>query len=312
MFGFLPFVFILSVSSFRTESGITARFFSNPTVFVNSMAGADQKTIKKLIAYANTLIDDGEDVRATVIQARDDAVAADNAAIKALGKAAAFLEFAKTEEQTARDVLATNTAKEASTRQDMDDAEDHRKDSQAKFDHAQQTMDIELARIANEDADLKEVKGLLEELMPVFIEKSLGRALLSEVDAEIDPKSLQKIIDLVVKLIAAGQQDARDFTKARDDARAVLDAAIADHKKKVSIHTHWLGAKSVAEDVLTEKIAQTKKATQDKADRTADQQSTAANAVDAEEHRVAEEQRIDEEKELFHKVIELLEKLLGQ
>lgn len=311
MFGFLPFVFILSVSSFRTESGITARFFSNPTAFVNSMAGADKKTVEKLISYANNLIAEGEDVRAEVIAARDDADAKNKAAITALGKANAFLTLAKEQEQTARDTLAFNTAKEASTRQEMDDAETHRKESQAKFNHAQATMDTELARIASEDADLKEVKELLEELMPVFIEKSLGRALLSEVDAEIDPKALQKIIDLVVKLIAAGEQDARDFTKARDDARHVLDLAIEDHENKIKVHTHWLGAKSVAEDVLADKIAQRTKANDDQIKATAHQKSMEQNAADAEQHRVAEEKRIDEEKALFHKVIALLEELLG-
>lgn len=309
MFGFLSFVFIMSVSAFRTESGITARFFSNPTAFVNSMVGADKKTINKLIKYAEGLIQEGEDVRAKVIQARDDADKAAAVAADVLDKANAFLAFAKKEEKEARDYLAFTTAKEAETRQIMDDAEAHKIDSQAKFDHAQKTMDTELARIAKEDADLKEVKALLEELMPVFIEKSLGRALLSEVDAEIDPKALQKIIDLVVKLIAAGEQDARDFTKARDDARDVLDAAIEDYKNKFSIHTHWFGAKSVATDELANKVAQTNKATEDKALAEADKASKDRSAAEAESHRVAEEQRIDDEKVLFEKVIDLLQEL---
>lgn len=276
------------------------------------MAGADPKTIDRLIKYARHLITEGEDVRGKVIQARDDAVAENQAALAALKKASDFLVQSKKEEKQARDTLAFNTAKEASTRKDMDDAEVHRKKSQAKFDHAQATMVTELARIAKEDADLKEVKGLLEELMPVFIEKSLGRALLSEVDQEIDPKALQKIIDLVVKLIAAGQQDARDYTKKRDDARKVLDLAIEDHENKIKVHTHWLGAKSVAEDILEEKIAQTAKATHDKALAVAAQKSTAANAADAEKHRVSEEKRIDEERALFNKVISLLQGLKAQ
>lgn len=309
MIGFLSFVFIMSVSAFRTESGITARFFSNPTAFVNSMVGADKKTINKLIKYAEGLIQEGEDTRAKVRQAKADADKAAADAADVLAKAKAFLAFANGEEKEARDYLAFTTAKEAETRQIMDDAEAHKIDSQAKFDQAQKTMDTELARIAKEDADLKEVKGLLEELMPVFIEKSLGRALLSEVDAEIDPKALQKIIDLVVKLIAAGEQDARDFTKARDDARDVLDAAIADYKNKFSIHTHWFGAKSVATDVLAEKVAQTTKATEDKNLAEADKASKDGSAADAEAHRAAEEKRINDERALFEKVIELLKEL---
>lgn len=309
MFGFLPFVFILAASSFRTESGITARFFSNPTTFVNSMAGADKDTIAKLIDYANVLIKEGEDVRATVKQAKVDADAAAQAAAQALDAASAFLESAKAEEQEARDRLAFTTAKEAETRALMDAAEAHKIDSQEKFDQAQATMDTELARIAKEDADLKEVQGLLEELMPVFIEKSLGRALLSEVDAEIDPKALQKIIDLVVKLIAAGEQDARDFTKARDDAQEVLTKAIEAYQEAFKTHTHWFGAKDVSQDCLNEKIAQTEKAVQDKADAVAEKARRDGAAADAETHRAAEEKRIDEERELFEKVITLLEEL---
>lgn len=309
MFGFLPFVFILAASSFRTESGITARFFSNPTTFVNSMAGADKDTIAKLIDFAKGLIQEGEDVRATVLQAKADADAEAKVAADALDAASAFLDFANEEEKEARERLAFTTAKEAETRTIMDDAEAHKIDSQEKFDQAQATMDTELARIAQEDADLKEVQGLLEELMPVFIEKSLGRALLSEVDAEIDPQALQKIIDLVVKLIAAGEQDARDFTKARDDAQEVLTAAIEAYEAAFKEHTHWFGAKDVSTDCLNEKIAQTAKAVQEKNDATAEKARKDGAAADAEVHRAAEEKRIDEERELFEKVIALLEEL---
>lgn len=273
------------------------------------MAGADKNTIAKLIKYANDLITEGEDVRATVKKAKVDADKAAAAAAKVVAEAENFLEFARNEEQEARDYLALTTAKEAETREIMDDAEAHKIDSQAKFDKAQATMDTELTRIAVEDADLKEVQDLLQELMPVFIEKSLGRSLLSEVDAEVDPKALQQIINLVADLIAAGEQDANDFIAARDHARDVLTAAIAAYKKAFSTHTHWFGAKSVATDVLTEKTAQTAKAMQDLHDAEADKASKDVAAADAETERVAEEKRIDEERKLFEKVIALLEEL---
>merc|ERR1712038_598008 len=131
-----------------------------------------------------------------------------------------------------------------------------------------------------------------------------GRNLLSE--EEIDPTSLQNVIDLVASLLKQGELDAAAFTKARDDAQDVLTAAIEDHNNKKAQHTHDVGAKQVATDLLgvatheeavardVEAAALTKKNDAD----------TAAAAAEA--HREAEETRIDAEAADFEKVIELL------
>lgn len=310
MFRFLPFVFILSAVSFRTETEMTARFFSNPTAFVNSLATADQDTINKLIQYANELIVEGEGIRKDVIQARDEANKVAAAAGVKLNAANAFLTKAENEEQAARDDLRHKTTIEANAFKAMNAAEAHMKDSQQKLNRAQRTMDRELARIAEEHEDLEEVKELLDELMPVFIEKSLGRALLSEANSEIDPKSVQQVIQLVNQLMIAGQEEAKGYTKARDDAQDVLDAATQDYNNKYDFHTHALGAKSVAEEVLEQKVNQAKNALEARNDAQNNKNIKDGLAADAEAHRVAEEKRINEEKEMFEKVIQLLQKLL--
>merc|ERR1712228_1156457 len=203
-----------------------------------------------------------------------------------------------------QNILADKTNLEAETRVAMNDAWAVQVESQGKFDEAQATMTTELARIAKEDADLKNVKVLLEDLMPALIQNSYGRNLLSE--EEIDPTSLQNVIDLVASLLKQGELDAAAFTKARDDAQEVLTAAINDHDEKKAEHTHAVGAKQVATDLLAvatheEAVAKDVEAAALSKKNDADEFAAAAEA-----HRDSEETRIDDERADFEKVIELL------
>merc|ERR1712228_1029318 len=177
-------------------------------------------------------------------------------------------------------------------------------ESQEKFDEAQATMTTELARIAKEDADLKNVKVLLEDLMPALIQNSYGRNLLSE--EEIDPTSLQNVIDLVASLLKQGELDAAAFTKARDDAQDVLTAAINDHNDKKAQHTHAVGAKQVATDLLNTATHEEAVARDVEAAALSMKNDKDEAAAAAEAHREAEETRIDDERADFEKVIELL------
>jgi len=291
-------------------SAFNSNILLNPREFVASVQNADPKIVNQLITYAKQLIDEGEAVRAKVIE--DDENAAAAAALSAEKLVAATKNL-----KDKRDIQTEKTNWLAAKQTELNEATEqweaaiaHMKDSQAKFDQADETMKTELARIAQEDEDLKEVRGLLNTLMPEFIERSLGRNLLTTVDATIDPKGVQAVIDLVNDLLIAGQKEAEEFTRLRNEAKAVLDAAIVDHDNKEAIHTHAVGAESVAQQMLREANDEVAKA---EAEETAAEQDKARKdkaAAEAKKHREDEEKRINGEKADFEEIIELLQKLL--
>lgn len=302
---FFLFVFLGVVSAFNSN------ILLNPREFVASVQNADPAIVNQLIDYAKALIADGETVRSQVIKADDDAAAA--AAVSASNLEAASNHLADMQEiqQEKTDWLAAKTSELKEATEIWEAAIAHMKDSQAKFDQADETMITELARIAEEDQDLKEVRTLLTTLMPEFIERSLGRALLTTVDETIDPHSVQAVIDLVDDLLAAGQTEAKEYTRLRNEAKAVLDAAIIDHNNKETIHTHAVGAESVAQQMLAE--ANDNVSSAENAETLAKQDKVRKDdaAAEAESHRESEEKRINAEKADFEQIIDLLGNLLS-
>jgi len=304
----LLFVFISSVASFGI--GIDSPdFFSNPTAFVNSMATADKDTINKLIKYANDLIAEGETVRAQVIKAKRDADAALANAVIALNRAEAYLDKREDIQVKAENHLDYTTKVEAASRKKMNNLYDVSQAKLALLKTAQKNMIREHKRIAAEEVELNEVRQLLQELMPVLIQSTLGRSLLTDVNVEINPDSLQKVIDLVVNLIKAGKAEAKHYTKLRDDAQAAFDKAHREYLAAKKQHTHDLGAKSIASDAKDAAVAETKRATGLRDAAAADRVNKEQTAKDAEAHRKAEEARINKEKATFKEVIQLLRKL---
>lgn len=304
----LLFVFISSVASFGI--GIDSPdFFSNPTAFVNSMATADKDTINKLIDFANGLIAEGENVRAQVIKAKNDADAALAEATAALEKAEKYLDKREAIQAEAEKHLDYTTEVEAASLKKKHDAWDVKENKLALYNTAQETMEREHARIAQEEIELNEVSQLLQELMPVLIQSSLGRSLLTDVNAEINPDSLQKVIDLVVDLIKAGKVEANGYTKLRDEAKAAFEKADSEYNAATKQHTHDLGAKSLATDAKNAAVAETKRATGIRDAAANDRVNKLQTAKDAESHRAVEEARINKEKATFEEVIQLLQKL---
>jgi len=302
----VPFLMIfsaLSVENFAHKK----RF--DPRSFVASVANADPKVISQLSNYAQQLIDEGEVTRGAVIKARDDAEAVAAQAASDLADAIAHLEKSDKDQAEGEQILAVKITEEATARSIMDDAAAHQADSQSKFDDAQETMDTEVARIDQEDIDLKNVQSLLEELLPTLIQESLGRKLLSIEEVSVDPAALQSVIDLVVSLLEQGQVDKAAFIKARDDALVVLKAAIEDHNAKKTLHTHSVGGVAVATQCLKEKTDVAKKALDAKTIAVDEKTAKDSLAVDAEAHRDSEENRIDGERADFEKVIDLLKTL---
>jgi len=303
------FFTLATVSSFSIRSFDALQILKDPRIFVSSIANADPDVVAQLVSYARDLIAEGEDVRNSVIQARNNADAAAAQAAAELEEAISSLNEANEDRDHATANFEAKTAQEATDRVIMDAAYVHFLDSSEIFENAQQTMTTELARIAQEDTDLKSVQVLLSDLLPSLIQKSLGRKLLSQDELSVDPAALQKVIDLVVALIEQGQVDAAAFTKSRDDAQDVLTAAIDDHNTKKNIHTHSLGAKEVARVLLDAATAKAKNAFDAKTAADSNKTSKDQLAADAEAHRDAEEKRIDTEKADFEKIIELLSEL---
>merc|ERR1719273_2210299 len=303
----MNFFFLLTlalVSGFSIKAFEPKQLLKDPRSFIAAIANADPEVVQQLIDYANQLINEGEECRTNAIDAHNaaDAHAADSLAeLEAATAAHTKTEDYKAERES---ILADKTNLEAESKVAMDDALAVQVESQEKFDEAQETMTTELARIAKEDADLKNVKVLLEDLMPALIQNSYGRNLLSE--EEIDPTSLQNVIDLVASLLKQGELDAAAFTKARDDAQDVLTAAIEDHNNKKAEHTHAVGAKQVATDILAVATHDESVAKADVAAALTKKNDADDAAAAAEAHRVSEEARIDAERADFEKVIELL------
>lgn len=302
-FAIVPFLIAVSCLSLEPQ------LFIDSESFVTSIADADPVVVNDLLAYARELINDGEEIRAGVIKARDDANLVAAQAASDLTAATGHLEQSLLIKQQAQETLDTKTTKLSESTTAMNEAAAHEVESQGKFDEAQRTMDTELARIATEDADLKYVQTLLEDLQPGLIQKSLGRMLLSLDEASVDPVALQNVINLVIQLIAQGELDKAAFTKARDDAQGVLSAAIEDHDNKKKVHTHFVGAVEIAGDILEEKTDIAVKASNAQTVAQATKTAKDSNAADAEAHRFSEENRIDAEKADFERVISLLESL---
>jgi len=296
------------VSAFSIRSYQPKHLLKDPRALVAAIANADPEVVQQLIGFAEELIADGETARTLAIDNRNAANAAAAKAADELDAATSVMDKALGKKEDAQGVLAEKTELESSTRSLMDAALTVQKAAQQKFDEAQETMETELKRIESEDGDLKNVKSLLEDLMPALIQGSVNnRALLS--DESVDPAALQGVIDLVTDLLAEGEKEAAHFTALRDTAQEELTAAIADHDQKENDHTHALGAKSVATDHLNEFTEEHNiaVAAHDKAVTKKDDAD--ANAVSKEEIRASEETRIDNERADFERVIELLDTL---
>lgn len=303
------FLTVAIVSGFSIRSYQPKHLLKDPRALVAAISKADPEVVTKLIAFAEELIEDGEAARTLAIDNRDAADAAAATAGDELTAATSVMDAALVKKEDAQTKLAEKTELESSTRSLMDAALAVQVDKQQKFDEAQATMETELKRIESEDGDLKNVKSLLEDLMPALIQSSRSLLSVSMSEESVDPAALQNVIDLVADLLKQGEADAAHFTELRDTAQSELTAAIADHDEKEDAHTHALGAKSVATDHLAEyteehnlAVAAHGKATdkKDKAD---------AHAVASEATRVSEEARIDGERADFEKVIALLETL---
>merc|ERR1711994_174090 len=239
----------------------------------------------ELVGFAQQLMGDGEIARKTAIDNRNEANAAAAKAQDELDAATSVMDSALAKKTEAQGILAEKTEAESSTRSLMDAALAVQKAAQQKFDEAQDTMETELKRIESEDGDLKNVKTLLQDLMPALIQGSVkSRALLSAED----------------------EKEAAHFTALRDTAQNELTAAIADHDQKQTDHTHALGAKSVATDHLNEFTEEHNiaVAAHDKA--VAKKEDADFNAMSKEDIRFSEEARIDNERADFEKVIQLL------
>merc|ERR1712080_132382 len=89
-------------------------------------------------------------------------------------------------------------------------------------------------------------------------------------------------------------------------AQDVLNAAIEDHVNKKAEHTHAVGAKQVATDLLGVATHEEAAARDVEAAALTKKNDADAAAAAAEAHRDAEEARIDAEAADFNKVIELL------
>lgn len=290
------------------------QMYLDPVAFAQSFENASPEAVRSVISMINDLIAEGAGKKSDLIQAHDDAVAAEADAASALAVALDELELATGNriEGDDRVTAAKGTVQQKQSAEAT--ATKIKTDRAADLASAQDWMDTEVARVDGEKTALEEVLQILGDLPE-------GRRLLSTYGslvpvamvaaaAKSDPAAVQEVVDLVNDLIAAGEGIRAKVTEARDDAQAASDNANTEWK--------WAVARTVqAQDALAERegeveallaVERTKKTVHGEKRDVFD----SADAVEAEKKKVMDEQVpiLDHEDEQLKKVVEILNGLL--
>merc|ERR1719266_969878 len=226
------------------------QMYLDPVAFAQSFENASPEAVRAVISMINDLIAEGAGKKSDLIQAHDDAVAAEADAASALAVALDELELATGNriEGDDRVTAAKGTVQQKQSAEAT--ATGIKSDRAADLASAQDWMDTEVARVDGEKTALEEVLQILGDLPE-------GRRLLSTYGslvpvamvaaaAKSDPAAVQEVVDLVNELIAAGEGIRAKVTEARDAAQVASDNANTEWK--------WAVARTVqAQDALAER-----------------------------------------------------------
>jgi len=311
----LLFLLFATISAHTLKSAsMVEQIYLDPVAFAQSFENASPEAVRSVISMINDLIAEGAGKKSDLIQAHDDAVAAEADAASALAVALDELELA-TGNRIEGDDRVTAAKGTVNQKQSAEaTATKIKTDRAADLASAQDWMDTEVTRVDGEKTALEEVIQILGDLPE-------GRRLLSTYGslvpvamvataAKSDPAAVQEVVDLVNDLIAAGEGIRAKVTEARDDAQDASDNANTEWK--------WAVARTVqAQDALAERegeveallaVERTKKTVHGEKRDVFDK----ADAVEAEKKKVMDEQVpiLDHEDEQLKKVVEILNGLL--
>jgi hypothetical protein len=281
------------------------------TAFITQEGATDD-----LLAMIETLRQDNAEA---LTQATDAAVAALddlNSANNALD-AATFAEdtaLGKWTEGVAslkskKSVAAGKTAVERDARNTMDLAQD-------EATKAAEILASETVRLDEEKATLEEVVDLittLAESAALQLSDSNKRNLLSIVDlsslANADPSAVEEVKQLLIDLIAAGEDERTKATDARDSTAATLTRATDAHSITYSELAVALGEVEFQEETNVELRTICDEAIKVKNDAVDAQENAAQVSSNADGHQAEEEVRTADEESTFKRVEALLSTL---
>jgi len=249
------------------------------------------------------------DIAATAaadLSTADDALAA---ATLAEDTALGNLEEGKNSLKEKQSKAAGATAVENDARATMDVAQD-------EADKAASFLESETKRLDEEKQTLEEVVDLITQLAEsaaLQLSDSSNRNLLSIVDlsslANADPTAVEEVKQLLLDLIAAGEDERATATDNRDTTAAALESATAAHKITYDKLAKALGEVKFQEETnaelreICDAAIKVKNAAVD-AQENADQVSRNAEA-----HKADEIVRVDDEENVFKRVEALLSTL---
>jgi len=249
------------------------------------------------------------DIAATAaadLSTADDALAA---ATLAEDTALGNLEEGKNSLKEKQSKAAGATAVENDARATMDVAQD-------EADKAASFLESETKRLDEERQTLEEVVDLITQLAEsaaLQLSDSSNRNLLSIVDlsslANADPTAVEEVKQLLLDLIAAGEDERATATDNRDTTAAALESATAAHTITYDKLAKALGEVKFQEETnaelreICDAAIKVKNAAVD-AQENADQVSRNAEA-----HKADEIVRVDDEENVFKRVEALLSTL---
>lgn len=300
------------------HSSLINQVIEDPVAFTQTFSEANPAQIKEVINIINGLIDAGNDKRDGIIGELNAATQALNKAKSDLAAALDAFEQARGERKLADELVVVLAEKLQQLREKEAAALNSKNLAFDVLTDAKNWLAQESARIDGERKIFEEVIDTLRGL------KDVGRRLLSSSShlapilpaliesAKLNPKSVDKVIDMIVHLINAGE-DARAKAKAAlataqdafDTAEAAWKAAVA---KTIEGQTK---SNNAGKDALAKlQVEEDKEAIWDK-----------ASKVKAEKQDVFDEKLIiknrevpviDHEDEELKKVIRILENMIKQ
>jgi hypothetical protein len=208
-----------------------------------------------------------------------------------------------------KSVAAGKTAVERDARNTMDKAQD-------EATKAAEILASETVRLDEEKATLEEVVDLittLAESAALQLSDSNKRNLLSIVDlsslANADPTAVEEVKQLLIDLIAAGEDERTKATDARDTTAASLVRAQDAHKITYDDLAVALGEVKFQEETNVELREICDEAIKVKNDAVDAQENAAQVSSNADGHQADEETRTDDEESTFKRVEALLSTL---
>merc|ERR1719266_553025 len=188
--------------------------------------------------------------------------------------------------------------------------------AQAEADKAASILESETKRLDEEKETLEEVVDLITQLAEsaaLQLSDSNKRNLLSIVDlsslANADPTAVEEVKQLLLDLIAAGEEERETATENRDSTAAALESAQGAHKITYDKLAKALGEVKFQEETNVELREICDAAIKVKNAAVDAQENAAQVSNNAETHKADEIVRVDDEENVFQRVEALLSTL---